>query len=51
MKGDTKRRLLKVPKFLVRTIWKLFLILLWGCLRLIEVTLTEINQWLKKLIN
>ncbi len=37
-------------KWLLRTIWKISLILLWGVLRISELILAEINKWLKKII-
>ena len=40
-----------ILRWIVRMLWKIFLILLWGVFRLLEVTLTEINKWLKRLIH
>lgn len=41
---------LNIIRWILRMLWKIFLILLWGICRLLEVTLTEINKWLKRLI-
>ncbi len=48
---DREDRVVSILKWLARTIWKVFLILLWGTLRIVELILAEINKWLKKIIH
>ncbi len=48
---DREDMAVRFIKWLMRTIWKISLILLWGVLRIAELTLAEINKWLKKIIH
>ena len=49
MKG--RRIIWKFLKGLFKFIFKLFLILLWGTLRIVEVILQHLNNYLKKFIS
>jgi hypothetical protein len=40
----------KILKWLLILVFKIFIVLLWGALRLIEVILQNLNPYLKKLI-
>ena len=40
----------KILKWFLILVFKIFIVLLWGTLRLIEVILQHINPYLKKLI-
>lgn len=55
MKKDKKQViggiLWKLLKFLLLLLWKVFLLLLWGCGRLAEVILQQFNRWLKIMID
>lgn len=48
---DLEDSILSFIKWILRTVWKVAIILLWGVCRLLEVILAEINKWLKKIIN
>ncbi len=39
----------KTIKWIIKLLWKLFLIALWGALSLIEVILHHVNIYLKKI--
>lgn len=48
---EQESNLSKVFKWILKTIWKLFLILLWGILRLSEVICGQFASWLKRIIS
>lgn len=37
--------------FMLKMVWKIFLILLWGACRLAELILQQVNQFLQHIIN
>lgn len=41
----------KVGKWILKTVWKLFLILAWGCMRLIEVLAGQLAILFKKILD
>ena len=43
--------IISLLKGILRIIWKAFLMVLWGCLRIAEIILQQINKLLKNLIS
>jgi len=46
-----RKVLWNITKWIFKLLFRIFLILLWGSLRLIEVILQHVNNYLKKVIN